>query len=75
MQIIYTPSGDAVATMKVAEVAVIEAALMRYLTWRLDPNLTARDLAVRMLREVTATIEQPEQHVEGGAESAAADSA
>ncbi|MGW7572370.1 hypothetical protein [Streptomyces sp. NPDC054765] len=71
MQIIYTPGGGVVAVMRVAEVVVTEAALMRYAAESPDGKLATNNLAVRMLRDVVGASEQAEQHTEEAAEATA----
>ncbi|MEU3973433.1 hypothetical protein [Streptomyces bacillaris] len=65
MQFIVTPGGDEVATMKPAEVLIMERAMSRYVLENSDSNI-----AVRVLRELASANESREARIEEEVERA-----
>ncbi|MEU7640958.1 hypothetical protein AB0C11_33655 [Streptomyces sp. NPDC039016] len=55
MQIMRTPRGDGVAAMKASELLMLDVALSRYVLENPDSHL-----AIRMLSEVSRSIEEAE---------------
>ncbi|MEU4028100.1 hypothetical protein [Streptomyces anulatus] len=67
MQFIVTPGGDEVAIMKADEVVVMESALSQYVMK--NPN---SNIAIRVLRELSAANETREARIEDELERASA---